>query len=294
MGEVSPGGTAVIRKIVIPVRGDGKGDNVFAHACAVAKRYGSHVVVTHCRARAEDMMPYGVPIPESMKRLILSQSGTVADQVEAGLRDEAIALAERFGVVMGEGRVEGKASASWAEQQGRQVDVIKRHGRLADLICVAKPDVSRNLGTNTLKAALFHTGRPVMMCPPAETPPSILGARLAIAWNGSAEASRAVALTLPLIEGADEVVVLSGGRGVDGADAEDLSDYLGARGVEVTVETFNTKKRIGEELLARSEAHGVDTLIMGAYSQSHERETVFGGNTQHIVDRSTMPVVMVH
>lgn len=48
----------MIRKIVIPVRGDNKGDNVFAHAAALARRYNAHIVVTHCRARAEDMMPY--------------------------------------------------------------------------------------------------------------------------------------------------------------------------------------------------------------------------------------------
>ena len=285
----------MIRRIVLPVRGDGKGDNVFAHAAAVARRHAAHVVVTHCRARAEDMMPYGVPIPAAMKRLLLEQSGTVADQVEEGLRAELVTLAERFGLAMSEAPAEGgPASASWVEQQGRQVDVIKRHGRLADLICVAKPDVSRNLGTNTLKAALFHTGRPVMMCPPLEAPPEALCARIAIAWNGSMEASRAVALTLPLIEGADEVVVLSGGKSVDGADAGDLCDYLGARGIAARVETFDTGKKIGEELLARSASFGADTLIMGAYSQSHERETVFGGNTQHIVDRSSMPVVMVH
>ena len=284
----------MIRKIVMPVRGDGKGDNVFAHAAAVARRYAAHVVITHCRARAEDMMPYGVPIPAAMKKLLLAQSGTVADQVEAGLRGEAEALAERFGVVFSEAPREGTATASWVEQQGRQVDVIKRHGRLADLICVAKPDVSRNLGANTLKAALFNTGRPVMMCPPAEAPPSTLCARIAIGWNGSSEASRAVALTMALIEGAEEVVVLSGGRGVDGAGAADLADYLGARGVAARLETFDTKRKVGEELLARSAALGADTLIMGAYSQSHERETVFGGNTQHIVDRSTMPVILVH
>ena len=51
------------------------------------------------------------------------------------------------------------------------MDVIKRHGRLADLVAVAKPDRDRNLGVNTLKSALFNTGRPVLLCPPADTAP---------------------------------------------------------------------------------------------------------------------------
>jgi nucleotide-binding universal stress UspA family protein len=35
-------------------------------------------------------------------------------------------------------------------------------------------------------------------------------------------------------------------------------------------------------------------LIMGAYGESHERETLFGGNTQTVVDRAELPVVLVH
>ena len=283
-----------VRRIAIPVRGDGKGDNVFAHAAALAKRYSAHVVVTHCRARAEDMMPYGVPIPASMKKLLLEQTGSVADQVEQALRAEVEALASRLGVPLVDDAAGPGPSASWVEQQGRQVDVIKRHGRLADLICVAKPDVDRNLGANTLKAALFNTGRPVMMCPPREAPPETLCARLSIAWNGSVEASRAVALTMGVIEAADRVDILTSGREVDGVGAEALVDYLAERGVRAGVERFGASRKIGLALMEASRELGADTMIMGAYGDSHERETIFGGNTQQVVDRSLMPVIMVH
>jgi len=284
----------VLRRIVMPVRGDGKGDNVFAHASALARRFHSHVVITHCRPRAEDLLPYGVPIPKAMRELLLRQTATVADQEEDSLRAEVEALAARFGVTLSDDPLDGVASASWVEQQGRQVDVIKRHGRLADLICVAKPDVSRNLGMNTLKAALFNTGRPIMMCPMADTPPATLCEHVAIAWNGSTEASRAVALTLDLVAGASSVTVLTAGSEVNGADSDSLVRYLAERGIAASIDRFASRKRVGKPLLEHSAACGADTLIMGAYSQSHERETVLGGNTQHIVDHSTMPVVFVH
>lgn len=284
----------MIRKIVMPVRGDGKGDNVFAHAAALAARFRCHIVVTHCRARAEDMMPYGVPIPATLKKLLVEQSGAVADQVEGALRAELVELASSLHVTLSDVPIEGQATVSMVEQQGRQVDVIKRHGRLADLICVAKPDLSRNLGSNTLKAALFNTGRPVMMCPVPSEPIQTLCERLTIGWNGSTEASRAVAMTLPLIEAASEVIVLSSGPTVHGADADDLAEYLSVRGVEARVERFPEKKRIGDALVSHSARLGADTLIMGAYSDSHERETVFGGNTQQVVDDSPMPVILVH
>ena len=240
-------------------------------------------------------MPYGVPIPKAMKNLLLKQSLEIANQVEEGLHAEVIALAKQFKLTMTDKPKYGEfASASWVEEQGRQVDIIKHHGRLADLICVAKPDVDRNLGTNTLKAALFNNGRPVMMCPPRDTPPETLCDKVAIAWNGSIEATRAVALTLNIIANASEVTILSSGTEIHGASAEDLQTYLAERGIKSTVERFVAKKKIGLELLDRSKAAGADTLIMGAYSDSHERETIFGGNTQTVVDKSTMPVILVH
>lgn len=238
-------------------------------------------------------MPFGVPIPGSMKQLIIRQSAEVADQVEQGLRREVEALAEKFELKMTE-RPEPTASLSWVEEQGRQVDIIKNHGRLADLICVAKPDVDRNLGANTLKAALFHSGRPVMMCPEVDHVPAALCNSLAIAWNGSTEASRAVALTMGIIEAADSVIILSSGSQPQGARSEDLVEYLTARGVDSRLEHFVAKKKIGFELLDRCEKNGADTLIMGAYGDSHEKETIFGGNTQYIVDHSKMPVILVH
>jgi nucleotide-binding universal stress UspA family protein len=239
-------------------------------------------------------MPYGIAITAPLKKLLLSQSADVADQVEDGMRKELDKLAVRLGITSSDRAMPGAATAAWIEEKGRQVDVIKRHGRLADLICVAKPDVDRNLGANTLKTALFNTGRPVMMCPPASSAPEKLGDKVAIGWNGSVEASRAVAMTLGIIEQASEVTVLTTGAEVNGADSESLSDYLHARGVKVDIRRFKASRKIGRNLLENCEAVGADTLIMGAYSSSHETETIFGGATLYIVDRSTLPVVLVH
>lgn len=284
----------MIHSIVVPVRGDGKGDNVFAHAATLAARYNAHIKVAHCRPRAEDLMPYGIAITAPLRKLLLSQSADVADQVEQGMRQELETLAQDMGVVMSDNAISGKASASWVEEQGRQVDVIKRHGRIADLICVAKPDVDRNLGANTLKAALFNTGRPVMMCPPADTAPKTLCQKIAIGWNGSAEASRAVAMTMGIIESASEVTILSAGTEINGADSESLVAYLALRGIKASIVRFEAKRKIGKELLKQSTAVSADTLIMGAYSDSHERETIFGGNTQYVVDNAETPIVFVH
>jgi len=178
----------VIRKILVPVRGDGKGDNVLGHAAALAHRYGAHIEVAHCRPRPEDLMPFGVAIPEFLRKQLIKQSYEVSDLEEAGMRDELRVLAEKLKLSEADRPGGDTATVTFVEEAGRQVDIIKRHGRLTDMIAVAKPDRDRNLGYNTLKAALFNSGRPVLMCPPAETPPATLahGWR----WPGTAAPRR--------------------------------------------------------------------------------------------------------
>ncbi len=284
----------MIRKILVPVRGDGKGDNVLAHAAALAKRFGSHVQVVHCRPRPQDMLPYGIPVPSFLKEQLQEQAVELADQVAGSLRDEFDTLVKRFGLVVSEEPLQGKATACWVEEPGRQVEIIKRHGRLVDLIAVAQPEITGMLGVNSLKAALFHTGRPALMCPPAKTVPADLGSHIAIAWNGSTESARAVALTVGLLEDASTITILCGGEQVYGTRAEDLAAYLRARGLQPAIEGFSESRNVGGELLRRSRAAGADLLIMGAYGDSHEKEIMFGGNTQTVIEKADLPVVLVH
>lgn len=289
----------MIRKILVPVRGDGKGDNVLAHAAVLAHRYSAHIEVVHCRPRPEDLMPYGIPIPDFLKRQVLEQSYAVADQEEAGMRRELEVLAGRLGLDQSDASIGKAATVAFVEDRGRQVDVIKRRGRLADLIAVAKPDRDRNLGFNTLKAALFNCGRPVLMCPPRAPDtlgaPEVLGARVALAWNGSAEAARALSLCIDVLRQAETVWILSNGEHAGpGTSAEDLAGYLRLHGIAAAIEGFEAERRIGRELLSACARLGADMLLMGAYGDSHERETVFGGNTQTVVDTAAMPVLFNH
>jgi len=284
----------MIRKILVPVRGDGKGDNVIAHAAALAHRNKSHLEITHCRARPEDMLPFGVPIPAVFRKQMIQQAKELADVEEQSLIEELKALAVNLGLALGESPMGERATATWVEETGKMVDVIRRHGRLADVIAVPQPDVDRNLGANTLKAALFRTGRPVMMVPNGVEPPENLGQSVSIAWNGSLESSKAVTMTLPILESADKVTILSSGDEPPSATAQDLQAYLAAHDIDATIHSFEGSGNVGQKLLSSSQEIGADILIMGAYGDSHEKETIFGGNTQHIVDKAKMPVILVH
>lgn len=285
----------MIRKILAPIRADGEAENVLAHASVIARRFDAHIEALYCRPRPQDLMPFGVPIPGLLRDQIIGSATEVANAEETRLRGEFDQLVARLGLTQTDDPNAAGGTIHWREAQGKQVDVIKSHGRLADLIVVAKPDRDRNLGANTLKSALFHTGRPVLMCPRRPLPPTVLGENIALAWNGSTEAARAVALNLDLIQKASSLVVLTiGHEESHGATAEDLLAYLAARGVSATLERMPAADNAGAALLRAAQNAGRDLVLMGAYGDSHERETLFGGNTQTVVDSTAMPIVLVH
>jgi nucleotide-binding universal stress UspA family protein len=276
--------------IMLPVRGDGKGDNVFAHAAALAHRFGASVKVVHCHPKADDLMPFGVVIPQVLRRQIEEAAGRNVDVTKEQLMSEFRDLAQQLALPI-EAAAPGKASASFTEYEGKQVDAVRSIGRLTDLICVAQPDHETRLGFNTLKSALFSSGRPVMLCPHNEVVPADLGAHLSIAWNGSLEATKALAATLSLIAKAEQVTILA----TDVQAATDLQSYLALKGTPSEMRIFAPKATtVGPQLMQESEAAGASVMIMGAYHDSYERETLFGGNSQSIVEETEKPVIMVH
>lgn len=285
--------TTRVLDIMLPVRDDGKGDAVLGHAAIMAKRYGAHVRVVHCRAKAEDMMPYGVVIPKVVRRQIEAAAKANADLNEVQMRAAFMKLANDLGLADAPPEW-GRPTGEVIEFEGKQADAVRQYGRLSDLVCVPQPDKAAKLGINTLKSALYTTGRPVMICPDRATPNEALGNHVAIGWNGSLEATRAIGLARGILESAERVTILTSGTELPGAGADDLRVRLERFGVLTDVRRFKAKGVVGRSLLSEAEASGADVLLMGAYHESYERETIFGGNTQVVIDEANFPVILVH
>jgi len=230
-----------------------------------------------------------------MKEQIINQSTEILNIQEQGLRDEITALAKANGAVMSEKNDQKAVTVSFIEEQGRQIDVIRHYGLISDMTAVAKPDHDRNIGTNTLQAALFSTGRPVMMCPETKKElPKQLGKHIAIAWDGSVEASRAVVQTMPLLCAADDVTIITNTTESIKVSPAELQEYLVDHGVEAKIVLTNDKGNIGASILSKSADNGAEILVLGAYSSNKNLERVVGGVTQHVVDHASMPVIFVN
>jgi nucleotide-binding universal stress UspA family protein len=132
------------------------------------------------------------------------------------------------------------------------------------------------------------------MVPPSS--PASIGETIVIAWNGSTETARTVALAMPFLQKAGRVVVLSlEGWGMEGPSGAELALRLQRNGIraETVARRLNTRSP-GEAILEDAASFHADLLVKGAYTQSRLRQMFFGGATSHIIAHAGVPVLMAH
>jgi nucleotide-binding universal stress UspA family protein len=151
------------------------------------------------------------------------------------------------------------------------------------------------MGRITTEAALFATGRPVIITPPE--PPQRIGETVLIAWNRGAQAARAFhAAKALLLDRAQRVRILSITTGAkQGPPASEIAANLDWHGIEADVVELSPDYRsVGEVLLAQASAINAELLVMGAFSHSRLRQLILGGVTKFVFEQSPLPVLMAH
>ena len=119
--------------------------------------------------------------------------------------------------------------------------------------------------------------------------------RVAIGWDGSAEAARAVADAQPLLRLADSVVVIGIGEALGGTGSPDaLAEALAWRGIQAGATRAEEVDGVGASLLAAANAADCDLLVIGGYGHSRLREMILGGATRGVLGAGTLPVLMSH
>lgn len=192
------------------------------------------------------------------------------------------------------GGTAGQAAYNWRDEaQGD--NFVGSHSRLFDITVVGRPGTKdgQPRGT-TLEAALFESGRPVLIAPPEEL--QKIGERILIAWNGSTETARTIGWAMPLLRRAQHVVVLTvKGSGVSGPSGKEVATYLDRHAIRAEVRSVEPGGRAaGKTTLDEVTNLGCDLLVRGAYTQSRLRQLIFGGTTRQIIAEAKVPVFMAH
>jgi len=121
---------------------------------------------------------------------------------------------------------------------------------------------------------------------------------IAVAWDGSPSASRAVREAIPLFHQASKVWILVTGDEVDtsaGASRAEIIAYLAVHGIDAQLaHPLQDGGDIGAILLTEAGNLGAELLVMGAYGHGHIAEMILGGVTSNIIKHTHLPLFLVH
>lgn len=287
-----------IAKILATIEGTPESEAVLVAALHLGQRFGAQVHLLHVEQDPTTAVPV---LGEGM-------SGVIVEQMIKSLEErggERLAEAQRqyqalcvdAGIASYEPEAPppaGSFAVCFDRHIGFEADEVQRLGRLSDVIVLPAPGAGEEGAlTASHDAALFDSGRPVLMVPAGHK--AAFGANIAVAWDGSLQASRAVAAALPLLGKAGSVIVLTGREDADVPAPSELVGYLKAHGIDAKTWAFSLSDGgIGSDLLAQLDTSGADMLVMGAYGHSRIREIVLGGATRGVLSAAHMPMFMAH
>lgn len=144
---------------------------------------------------------------------------------------------------------------------------------------------------------VFDSGRPVIVAPAALQRPVGLG-RIAVAWDNSRSAARALNDAVALFGAGPEYVLL----GIDddktiasSLDADEALTVLRRRGLKASCESARRGgTSIGDALQETALRLGADVLAMGGFVRSRLYQALLGGATAQVLDNPRLPVLLSH
>lgn len=146
---------------------------------------------------------------------------------------------------------------------------------------------------------IFESGRPVLLFPEAPVRPLASAIEtVAVAWDGTRQATRAVADALPFLRRARTVKAFTAtdDKPLSPAQAQQFVEYLAGFGIEAIHEEVKKTDQhsIGSFMEAYVASRGIDLLVMGAYGHSRLREFILGGATRSILANPPCWVLLSH
>jgi nucleotide-binding universal stress UspA family protein len=272
-------------------------DAAMGAAIDLGQRFGARVDFLHVANDPRDLMPY---VGEGMSGTAMEQIMASVEASNAKRREAVEASYKRLcsGAGLPEIKPEempeaGKFAVCLDTVTGRQPEELERRGRLADLIVMPHPALTEGDESASMDAALFGSGRPVLVAP-ADLKAGF-GGKVAIAWDGSREGAVATTAALPLLKQASEVVIVTAREDEDVMEPSSLARYLAGHGVKGKTWAYTPgSESIAEGLLDQADQAGADCLVMGAYGHSRLRERILGGATEGILENAKIAVLMKH
>lgn len=249
-------------------------------AKALAHRFGGHISGLHV-----------IPEPQVPPYFKPSAVERIAEIYAQNAREAAKAAEVLF-------LEESQDTAKWSCVAGDPAEIIAERARFCDLLLLGQFDSQNPQGISAFllpAKVVLGAASPILVVPNEATSIDV-GKRVVAAWDGSREAARAIRDAIPLLQGAEEVLLLT----IDpdrqshvqgGPNAAEFSTHLGRHGVHIVVEELASRsKNVSKTLLSQASEFGADLLVMGAYGHSRVWEFILGGTTQDVLQGANIPI----
>ncbi|MDZ4868155.1 MAG: universal stress protein [Alphaproteobacteria bacterium] len=283
------------RKILVPLTGGDRDAHVLNAAFDVAKAFGSHVAGIYVRPDPSEVLPYlGEGVSAGVIQEIMDASRDASNRAAAVARGTLDRLAKAAGVSTDQTAQQG-IGASFQVREGLSDEVVAEEARLSDLVIFDTPADAKDMTLRTaMESALINGRKPLLLVP--QRPAAIVGAKVAIGWDGGAAAAHAVAAAIPMLARAQGIEIINVTSGpIDTVQMDRLRDYLRLHGLAAVEHGINPGgQSTASALVDAAQRAGAGRLVIGGYGHSRLRELVLGGVTRHVFANAAMPILMAH
>jgi nucleotide-binding universal stress UspA family protein len=269
-------------RILLPIEPAGATEACANAAFSLAERFGAVLEVLHPCPPPAQRLPYSTELsPVFFEELI----DVGRKQVEYEERQATDWFEEALGA-------HPDVKAELITVEGLVGPAVAMRAKVADLTVLPSTAAKEDgLWGPARDAALFHSGRPVLIVPDEAGGP--IGEAVVIAWKDAVETVRAVAAAAPFLATAKRVKLLSITEDGEDATAPAMAEYLTKAGHRVEAVTLARDSREVGELVLEAAGSGV-LLVMGGYGHWRWQEWVFGGATLYVLRNTDVPVLMAH
>ncbi len=274
-----------IREILIVLRPDRPNEAVLATARALALDH---------RAYARGLCLYSVPPPTQAECYAIGAAavGEVVDHLEREVESLLVPVRDAFHASLAAGGIDG----DWTALQGIDAAQAPLRARLSDLVILSRPRAHDVESMAIATSFLLDGGTPCLLVPD-DARNDRRFRRIAIAWNGTREAKRAMEDAMPFLRHADavEMVIVGDPPQTHVRDRHDAPEvHLARHGVAAEATHLPRDGDVAQSVLERCKAFGADLLVMGTYGHAPLAEAVLGGVTRSVLQQAPIPVFMAH
>jgi len=281
----------MMKSILVPMGDTEHSDSVLKVAIDLAKKSDAvirGIYVKDLRKIKQthmDALPYPTISPDLNQSIIEKELESVITEMD----EEEDKVAQKFYEIIKDfdGKFEFKV------ESGDIAEVVLRHEKAADLIIMGKSREASNPKTPVLgrssRAIIQKSYRSALVITKGRKP----GNKILLAYGGSPTAGKALRETAVFAKLLDaKVYAICVMEDYENAEPHlnTVERYLSPYGIEV--EMIWKKVNVVESIVDTVREREIDLLIMGAYGHNTWKELIFGNNTEKVIEKLDIPLLL--